>query len=176
MKKYLYLDVKAQKTADEVGGFTPEDTRKRGLSVAVTFCASTGVMTVYLEKDVSRLLSQLKQADVVVGYNLKRFDLEVLSAYPGADLADLKVLDLMERIVNAAKCRVSLGSLLTATFGMADKIDGNELIEAYKEGDINKVIHACCSDVLGMWRLHQHGLDYGEVTISSTKTIRAKWD
>jgi DEAD/DEAH box helicase domain-containing protein len=67
---------------------------------------------VFTEEQVRPLVSTLRRADLVVGFNLKRFDYRVLSGYTGADYTRLvKTLDLLEDLQKNVGFRVGLDHL-----------------------------------------------------------------
>lgn len=164
MKNCIYMDLEVQTSGDEVGGFTMEATRQRKMSVAATFNLRTLTLKVYLEPEVNQLVEELKKADQVIGYNLNEFDLVVLSGYPGIDVSSIKTLDLMEAVREAAQRRYSFDDLVMGTFGSDSMVSGQDLIKLWKNGCRETVIHACCNDVLNMWRLHQHGIKQGQLS------------
>ena len=79
MAKIVYFDLETQKVASEVGGWAHIE--KMGLAVAVLYHADREEYAVYLEKDADKLIQDLRRADLVVGFNVLRFDYTVLSAY-----------------------------------------------------------------------------------------------
>ncbi len=79
MRNIITFDLETQYTADEVGGW--RNIRDMRLAVAVTYDASMGVYRDYAEQEVDHLIAALRGADLVIGYNVLRFDYEVLRAY-----------------------------------------------------------------------------------------------
>ncbi|MGH7364069.1 MAG: DEAD/DEAH box helicase, partial [Candidatus Methylomirabilales bacterium] len=77
--KVLVLDVETQRSAEEVGGWEHLD--RMGLAVAVTHDLASGLSRVYLERDAPALVADLASADLVVGFNVRRFDYGVLQPY-----------------------------------------------------------------------------------------------
>ena len=175
----LFFDLEVQLSAKEVGGFYKENTRRRRFSVASTFSSSEFQLSVYLEKDVRLLAKAIKQAELVIGYNIKNFDLEVLQGYAGINLKNVKYLDLMECVKISSHKRWSLDNLLMGTFGNKTDLDGFQTIKLFKKGCIEKCIQACCNDVLSMYRLHRYGSENGIVYgLSPEKTrvsIPVQW-
>nr|MDA3895225.1 hypothetical protein [Desulfobacteraceae bacterium] len=52
----------------------------------------------YFEDDVPCLIDYLKALDLVIGFNIKRFDYNVLNGYSDFDFLSLPTLDLLESI------------------------------------------------------------------------------
>ncbi len=80
----VVFDLETQKLAEDVGGW--RNVRKMGLSVAVVHTEQDGFLT-FTEETVAELISLLKKASLVVGFNHLRFDYEVLKAYTRRRLA-----------------------------------------------------------------------------------------
>ena len=78
-ERVLIFDLETQRSAADVGGWGNVD--RMGLALAVIYDVERGVFRTYYESDVERLLLDLVMADRVVGFNIDRFDLGVLSAY-----------------------------------------------------------------------------------------------
>jgi len=79
LKNIVYFDLETQKSAEEVGGWG--NINRMGMSIGVTFSTGRGDYTIYGEKQMDALLKDLQRADLVVGFNILRFDYEVLHGY-----------------------------------------------------------------------------------------------
>ena len=80
-----------------------------GVSVGVTYSTGTQSYEIFTEKRVGELIDLLGRADLVVGYNNRRFDYEVLMGYTILDLPHhLPTLDLLEVVEKAAGHRLPL--------------------------------------------------------------------
>ena len=75
MKNIVYFDLETQKSADEVGGW--DKIRDMRMSVGVTYSTARGTYQIYSERRVNDLIRELQRADLVVGFNVLRFDYEV---------------------------------------------------------------------------------------------------
>ena len=73
-KNIVYFDLETQKSADEVGGWSKIS--RMGMSIGVTYSTARGDYRIYGERDVNDLLTDLQRADLVVGFNVLRFDYE----------------------------------------------------------------------------------------------------
>jgi len=145
MGNIVYFDLETQKVAAEVGGWGNID--KMGISVAALYHAEKGEYSVYLEKDVDRLVAELRRADLVVGFNVLRFDYTVLSAYSVFDFSTVPTLDLMVSIEERIKHRVGLDAVAEATCGVKKTANGMEAIQWWREGKQKQVAEYCCYDV-----------------------------
>jgi len=169
MGNIVYFDLETQKVAAEVGGWGNID--KMGISVAALYHADKGEYSVYLEKDVDRLVAELRRADLVVGFNVLRFDYTVLSAYSVFDFSTVPTLDLMVSIEERIKHRVGLDAVAEATCGVKKTANGMEAIQWWREGKQKQVAEYCCYDVKTTRLVHEHGVRTGKVAYVSHKTF-----
>ena len=142
---YGVFDVETQRSAAEVGGWHRAD--RMGISVAVLYDSVSDSFKTYLEKDIPHLIRDLQTFDLVVGFNNKRFDNRVLSAYSVFNLASLPTLDIMEIITNRLGYRLSLDRLAEHTLGVKKSANGLQALQWYKEGRMEEIINYCRQDV-----------------------------
>ena len=72
----VYFDLETQRTANDVGGWDKK--ADMGVSIGVTYSTATESYEIFTESRVGELIDLLGRADLVVGYNNRRFDYEVL--------------------------------------------------------------------------------------------------
>ncbi|MFQ6100632.1 MAG: ribonuclease H-like domain-containing protein [Anaerolineae bacterium] len=161
MRNIIAFDLETRHTADEVGGW--HNIRDMGLAVAVTYHAAEDVYRDYLEQQVDRLIAALRGADLVVGYNLLRFDYEVLHAYTDDPLSDLPTVDMLQDLYNALGWRPKLDDVAAATLGETKSADGLQAVRWFRQGKLDKVIAYCRRDVEVTWQVYQFGRDNGYV-------------
>jgi len=142
---YAVFDVETRRSAAEVGGWHRAD--RMGISVAVLYDSVSDSFKTYLEKDIRDLISDLRTFDLVVGFNNKRFDNRVLSAYTPFNFASLPTLDIMEKISERLGYRLSLDRLAEHTLGVKKSADGLQALQWFKEGRIDEIIDYCRQDV-----------------------------
>ena len=73
------MDVETQLSAQEVGGW--HNARLMRVSVAVIYDSRNDSFTIYTEEHMPELLDILASGPRVIGFNLHRFDYQVLSFY-----------------------------------------------------------------------------------------------
>ena len=86
--------METQKSAQEVGGWHRADLMR--ISVAVLYESEGKRFTTFTEDTIEELIKRLFALDLVVGFNNKRFDNKVLSAYTKQDLGLLPSFDILE--------------------------------------------------------------------------------
>ncbi|MFC2015967.1 ribonuclease H-like domain-containing protein [Chloroflexota bacterium] len=157
----LFFDLETQRTFDEVGG--RHNIRRLGLAAAVTYSTADGAFHHYTEDLVDDLVADLMGADRVVGFNVLRFDYEVLRAY-AAELPDsAHTVDMLDHIHRQLGFRVSLDNLAGATLHTAKSADGLQSVRWYKEGRIQEVLDYCQQDVEVTRQLYEYGHKYKHV-------------
>lgn len=177
-KNIVYFDLETQKSADEVGGW--DKINRMGLSVGVTYSTARGDYKIYGEKQVNDLLNELQRADLVVGFNILRFDYEVLHGYTPFDLTQLPTLDMLVDLQNTLNHRLSLDSIATATFGVEKTAEGLQAIEWFKEGKMLEIAEYCCYDVKITKLVHEYGVSqrqlYYNNRFGKKLTVPVKWE
>jgi DEAD/DEAH box helicase domain-containing protein len=135
-----------------------------GISLGVTYSTVNSEYEIFSEKRVPELIELLRRADLVVGYNNRRFDYEVLMGYTVLDLPHhLPTLDLLEVVENAAGHRLSLDSVAQATLGIGKTGDGLDAIRWWREGKIMEIAQYCCFDVKVTKLVHEYAMEHGEL-------------
>jgi DEAD/DEAH box helicase domain-containing protein len=157
----LFFDVETQRTFDEVGG--RNNIQAMGLSAAVTYSTADGRFRYYTEETAGDLIAELKAADRVVGFNVLRFDYEVLRAYTDEPLDQIPTVDILDHIYRRLKFRVSLDNLAGATLGTSKSADGLQAVRWYREGRIQEVLAYCQQDVEVTRRLYEFGQQHKHV-------------
>jgi len=103
------------------------------------------------------LLLDLALADCVVGFNIDRFDLAVLSGYTDRDLGRIRTFDLLGEIHKTLGFRVSLNHLAGVNLGESKAGDGLQSLRWWKEGRIDLIEQYCKKDVEVTKRLWERG-------------------
>ena len=161
MDNVVVLDVETQYIASEVGGWG--NIRDMRLAVGVTYHAAEDAYRTYEEQDAKLLVATLREADLVVGYNLLRFDYEVLRRYTDDALLDLPTVDMLDHIHRELGWRLKLDDVAAATLGEGKSADGLQAVRWFREGQLQKVTDYCRRDVEVTWRLYRFGQLQGHV-------------
>jgi DEAD/DEAH box helicase domain-containing protein len=163
MDNWLIFDLETQFLADEVGGW--DNIRDMRLSVGVTYNPGKDLYQVYTEAQVDRLIADLRAAEKIVGYNLHRFDYEVLHGYTDQQLNNLPTVDMLVDLKRALGWRPKLDSVAAATLGEQKSADGLAAVRWFREGKLDQVIEYCKRDVEVTWKVFDFGRKYGYVQI-----------
>jgi DEAD/DEAH box helicase domain-containing protein len=157
--RYGVFDVETRRSAAEVGGWHRAE--RMGISVLVLYDSGPDRFFVYRDDEIADFVSHLKELGLVVGFNNKRFDNLVLSAYTACDLGALPTLDILEEVKNRLGYRLSLDGLAEQTLGVKKTADGLQALQWYQEGRIDKIIEYCKKDVALTRDLFRYGVANG---------------
>ncbi|SMC69230.1 DEAD/DEAH box helicase domain-containing protein [Desulfocicer vacuolatum DSM 3385] len=155
--RYGVLDLETRRSAKEVGGW--HRARDMGVSCVVVYDSHTDIFKEYLQEDIPALVKDLAAYDLVVGFNIIRFDYQVLSGLSHFDFSTLPTLDLLKKVHEKLGYRLSLDRLAKETLGAQKSADGLLALKWWKEGKIRKIIDYCIQDVLVTRDLYRFGRD-----------------
>ncbi len=175
--KILVLDLETRRSAEEVGGWG--NAHRMGLALAVVYDVGKQAYRTYFEEDVDRLLLDLLTAHQVVGFNLDRFDLRVLSGYTDGDLGRVRTCDLLALVHARLGYRLSLQHLSEVNLGESKTGTGLQSLQWWKEGKIDLIESYCRKDVEMTRRLWEIGRSRGYLLYKDkrdrTLRIPADW-
>lgn len=158
-RRILYFDLETQRSALEVGGW--QNSHLMMVSVAVVYDSLEDRFYTFTEDQIEGLIGKLRAADLVIGFNVKRFDYAVLKPYTSKDLGELPTFDLLEEIYNRLGYRISLDHLARETLNRGKSADGLQALEWFKAGEMDTLTEYCKGDVMLTRDLFLHGLDKG---------------
>ncbi len=114
----VYFDLETQRTANDAGGWDRKGNMQ--MSIGVTYSTRSGHYEIFDESRVHDLIERLRQADLVVGFNVLNFDYHVLMGYTVLDLAhELPTADLMLDMERKLGHRLGLDAIAQATLRRA---------------------------------------------------------
>jgi DEAD/DEAH box helicase domain-containing protein len=156
-ENYGVFDVETQLSAQEVGGWHRADRMR--ISVAVLYLSAEDRYLSFEEDRIDQLIERLFGLDLVIGFNNKRFDNKVLSAYTNRSLSALPSLDILEEISNQLGYRLSLDRLAEHTLGIKKSGNGLQALQWFKQGKIPEITKYCTKDVRITKDLFLHGFE-----------------
>lgn len=144
-QKVVVFDLETQRSFADVGGRS--QMHKLGVSIGVAYRYDRDEFLVVNEDGIEQLINLLFKADLVVGYNIRGFDYEVLRAYTDENLSALPTFDLMFDLEQRLGFRPKLESVASATLGEGKSADGLQALEWWRRGEIDKITEYCRDDV-----------------------------
>ncbi len=167
-KNILVLDVETQKSFKEIGKSKAMSLSKLKVSVICAYDYLTAEYSFYEEKDMVKFEQRLQTADILIGFNIRRFDMQVLQPYLFKTVDQFPVLDLLDDIEKARGHRASLDSVARATVKEGKSGDGAEALVLFKEGRMEELKKYCLDDVRLTKNIYEYGCREGKIYFTST--------
>ena len=165
-RHFLVVDIETQNLVQDVGGWDHIDKLK--ISVACAYDSKTETYLTFRENELPKLFD-LCEERLVVGYNIRGFDLPVMGAY-GLDLKKLDVFDLMYDLEALTRQRyLKLEHIAQGTLGAGKSADGLMAVEWWKQGLVEKIIEYCLQDVKVTFDVFRFGRQNGFVKIQRSE-------
>ncbi|MFP3981323.1 MAG: DEAD/DEAH box helicase [Desulfobacterales bacterium] len=143
--RYGVLDIETQRSAEEVGGWS--NAAAMGISCAVLYDAAAEDFLVFRHDEIGELADRLCALELVIGFNIRRFDYRVLSGYANLPFRQMPTLDILEDVYTHLGYRLSLEHLARVNLGAPKSADGLQALKWWKEGRIEEIIAYCRKDV-----------------------------
>lgn len=148
--RIMVLDVETRRSAAEVGGW--HRAGRMGVSVAVLHDSELETQggngfVAFEQHRLSELFARLRKADLVVGFNILRFDYAVLQPFAPYPLHQLPTLDLLQEVKNRLGYRLSLDNLAQATLDAPKSADGLQALAWWQAGNMTDLTAYCRKDV-----------------------------
>ena len=176
-RHFLVVDVETQRLVQEVGGWDHVD--KLGISVACAYDSKTDQFLSFRENELKQLF-ELCEDRLVVGYNIRGFDIPVMVPY-GLNPKRLDVFDILYDLEALTRQRfLKLEYVARGTLGTGKSADGLAAVEWWKQGQIQKIIDYCIQDVKVTRDVFQFGRQNGYVRIQRSdeniKDVTVQWN
>jgi DEAD/DEAH box helicase domain-containing protein len=165
-RHFLVIDVETKQLVQDVGGWDHID--KLGISVACAYDSKTDQFLSFRENELKTLID-LCEERLVIGYNIRGFDLPVMVPY-GLDVQRLDVFDIMYDLQTLTRQQfLKLEAVARGTLGAGKSADGLMAVEWWKTGQIQKIIDYCLQDVKVTRDVFQFGRQNGMVRIQRSE-------
>jgi DEAD/DEAH box helicase domain-containing protein len=152
----VLFDLETLRSAADVGGW--QNCHKMGIAMGVVCHLEEDRFQVFREPEVEALADVLRAADLVVGFNIRRFDYRVLAGYTGESYETiLPTLDLLDEVRKRLGFRLGMGHLAKETLGCDKSADGLQSLEWVRQGRLDLVEAYCRKDVEILRDLFLHG-------------------
>lgn len=171
----VFLDVETKKSFSGIEGHDPGEL---GVSFVGVYRRGEGDgFLSFFEPDLPKLWPVLEKAELVVGFNIIKFDWPALNPFYPGDLLKLPTLDLLEVVKDSLGRRLRLDNLGQATLGKGKIGNGWEAIEYYRQEKWQELEKYCLMDVEitrdlydfgqknGFWRYREMTGEIGEFKI-----------
>lgn len=165
----IVFDLETQNLAAEVGGWHHKNLLR--LAVACTYDDRLGYQ-LWWEAQAVDLIRELQKADMIVGFNVRDFDFEVLSFYGDVRGLNEKSFDILGEIRDQGKRRVSLNRVANLNLGEAKKYEsGVTAVQLWRAGRLEELATYCEGDVELTKRLFEYWEFNGLLWISGSDYV-----
>jgi DEAD/DEAH box helicase domain-containing protein len=161
IQHYGVFDLETQRSAAEVGGWHRAHLMK--ISCAVLYDSKQDRFIDFMENQISQFIERLQTYDLIVGFNIMRFDYQVLRGYSDFNFKNLKNLDILQDVKKYLGFRLSLAHLATVTLGESKTADGLQALQWWQKGRILEIIKYCRQDVKITRDLYCYGRENGHL-------------
>ncbi len=152
--------------------------RELGISVLGIYDYASSKAWVVREERIAEVFPFLEKASYIIGYNIVKFDLEVLQAYYPGDVRTFPSFDLMEDIKRKIGRRIALDEVVFATLGEKKIGHGLKAVEDFKKGNWKELEEYCLKDVMLTKKLFDFGVKNGKIfypTEAGKKEMAVDW-
>ena len=163
---FVVLDIETQK------GFHEVDRKKLHLlkvSVACIYDSKADDYFAFEETEMLKLEEYLKHTDLIIGFNIRDFDMEVLAPYLLTPVKNFPVLDLLVEFEKLRGHRISLQSMAQATLKSSKSGSGWDALQLYKDGKMEELKKYCLDDVRLTKDIYEYGLKHGKIYFVSNR-------
>jgi len=151
-KDIVVIDIETKNTFYDVGG--QANIARLDMSLACVYSYNQDAYLSFWENDTKELGEMLKEAALVVGFSINRFDLPVLDKYFDFSTKALRRIDLLEEIEVVLGRRIGLDLLAETNIGANKTYSGLEAIRLWNEGNLKELEAYCLNDVKITKRLY----------------------
>lgn len=173
----IVFDIETQYSFDEAGGRDQFDKLK--VSVAGVYNYADNQYEAFEENQMNEFEKMYRNASLVIGFNIKAFDIPVIAPYFNSSLDEVPVLDLIDDIDLVLNRRIGLDALGLATLGWGKTGHGLEALQWFRNGEIEKVKKYCLDDVRLTKDLYEYGKTHEQIFVKSKEgriqAIPVRW-
>jgi len=155
MKREVVFDVETKKLFSDITTDNPGDL---GVSIVSVYQRIVdeqgkemeGTMMSFWEKDFSSMWEIFENAERIIGFNSKYFDVPALEPYYKKGFAKLPHFDLMDSVKEKIGRKLSLNALTEMNIGSSKTDVGTNAVLYFARGDpesLQKLQHYCEADV-----------------------------
>ena len=171
-KNFGVLDVETRRSAQEVGGWNKAE--RMGISIAVLYDSTEDKFFEYEEEQIPEMMERAQKLDLIIGFNIERFDYKVLSGIHPFNYKGLPTLDLLLKVYERLGYRLKLDNIAQATLDAAKSADGLQALEWWKEGRLDLITEYCKQDVAVTRDVYLFGKENGYVLFTNKEKKKVR--
>ena len=163
----VVIDIETQHDFREVNF----DYSKLKVSVVGLYDYKNDRYQIFREEKLNPLFNLMEHASQIIGFNIRKFDLPVLSPYYLGNIKQFKVLDLLELVEQQLGFRIALDTLARATLGVKKTGHGFQAINYFRSQDWQKLEDYCLMDVKITKELYDYATKNGKLIYQSRRGL-----
>jgi DEAD/DEAH box helicase domain-containing protein len=117
------------------------------ITVVGVYHYATDEYKTYFLDELPELESDLKKAELLVGFNNDHFDTPILNKYYSFDLNSIASFDILREFRASTGKRLGLDAIAGMTLGFHKSGSGSNAINLYQEGKLQELADYCLNDV-----------------------------
>jgi len=164
----IFFDLETQNLAHEVGGWRNLPLLR--VAVAVTYDDDSGFQT-WWEGSAADLVAELRRSEVIIGFNVNRFDYGVLSLYGETEDLPARTFDLHQEIWEQVHRRIGLEQLSMVNLGESKSHSGIDAVALFRAGKLEELEAKCQQDVELTKRVFEFWEANGLLWINDTQFV-----
>ncbi len=168
MGDIIVYDIETKETFQEVG---TRDPRRLHISLLGAYSYNDNRYYSYTEDELPQFFRRLENCDLLIGFNNKGFDDQVISTY-FPEISKVQSFDILEQFHASAGFRIKLDNIAHATLGTGKSGDGLKAISLFREGKIEELRAYCLDDVKITKEIYDFGKSAGYIKYSNIQGER----
>lgn len=126
---------------------TPNFVDEMQITVVGVYNYAKDEYKIYFLEELSELEADLKQANLLVGFNNDHFDTPILNKYFNLDLFSIASFDILREFRAKTGKRLGLDAIASMTLGSSKSGTGSNAMLLYQEGKLQELADYCLNDV-----------------------------
>ncbi len=156
----VFFDIETKKIFDDIEGNNPADL---GISIISVYVRKdkVGKMYSFWEEDFPQMWSLFSNADRIIGFNSKNFDIPAMMPLSPFDFKKLNHFDIMDHVKSALGFRVGLGAIAKETLGHTKIDHGLNAVKYWAEHTTQSLVKLqkyCEADVQVTMEVYDFGM------------------
>jgi len=173
---HVVIDIETKNTFADVGR-----DNFRGLEVSLVglYSYNQDKYIAFEEHELAAVGDILKNAGMIIGFAITRFDLPVLAKHYNFDLFSIPHIDILDEIELASGKRIGLDLLAKENIGIGKTGHGLEAAQLYSDGKMDELKSYCLNDVKITKELYDLARKQGHLMVpqrNSQESIRVPLD
>jgi DEAD/DEAH box helicase domain-containing protein len=153
----IVYDLETRDTFQDIGS---RDARKLHISLLGMYSTNDDEYYAFTEDELPQFFRRLESCELIIGFNNKGFDDQVVSAY-FPEISKVPSFDILEQVYKSLGFRIKLDNIANATLGYGKSGDGLQAVRLFAAGKIEELRKYCLDDVKITREVYEFGKKNG---------------